>query len=167
MFTTCCPFGVVAAAVGQAETGRGEKLGLDLSGPCSENTPSYSYDDLLTVRSLRYGDMVDAVMLDFLFGSNMHLVQLIAIQYKGKNARLRIALPLYHTPLTNSTLHYLLRMYVSSALACTSRHLQHASKSTYIGRRHARCTGYVWSPERRRQQLGRTARVIPTIIPTY
>lgn len=69
-------------------------------------TPSHSYDDLSTVRSLRYDDMVDAVMLDFLFGSNMHLVQLIAIQYNGQDAQLSIALPptTHHAPIAHCTI---------------------------------------------------------------
>lgn len=100
---------------------RGENLGLDLSGPCPEKTPSHSYDDLSMVRLLRYDDMVDAVRLDFLFGSNMHLVQLIAIQYNGKNARLSIALPLttHHAPIAHCTI----ALDAPSALACTSKAL--------------------------------------------
>lgn len=60
-------------------------------------------------------------MLDFLFGSNMHLVQLIAIQYNGRNARLSIALPLttHHAPIA-----HLFALDAPSALACTSGHLQ-------------------------------------------
>jgi hypothetical protein len=57
--------------------------------------------------------MVEAVRLDFLFGLNMHIVQLIAIRYNSKNARLRIPLPHTHPPLTrrkSHALNYLLRM---------------------------------------------------------
>lgn len=107
--------------------------------------------------------MVDAVMLDFLFGSNMHLVQLIAIQYNGRNARLSIALPLttHHAP--NSTLHYLLWMRQvrwHARLGTYSRPCRRPLNQPTLARRHARWTGHVWSPERSRQQLGRTGRVI-------
>lgn len=111
--------------------------------------------------------MVDAVMLDFLFGSNMHLVQLIAIQYNGRNARLSIALPLttHHAP--NSTLHYLLWMRQvrwHARLGTYSRPCRRPLNQPTLARRHARWTGHVWSPERSRQQLGRTGRPSDTTV---
>lgn len=95
--------------------------------------------------------MVDAVILDFLFGSNMHLVQLIAIQYNGENARLRITLPLttHHPPLTNSTLNYLFRMYKVRWHACRGTSGMPLNQPT-LAARQATCTEHVWSPEHRR-----------------